>query len=329
MMPNLVQMSGIGELSANELKKVMMGNTAQTYADIDNLTETIEGDANTKDIESLFQLTHLRFVKPRFESSMFELLKNNLQNVIINKDKDIKSKMKDSMSIAIYGRINDRVRLMNKEFIDDLSFDKMELFYKERFHNVANFKFFLVGDIEIAKIRPLLEKYIASIPSTNNKETYSDVTPKWISNKIDKDIFIPMQTPKSTVNLCYEKEMEFNKKNELLTHIIGDILQLRYTESLREKEGGTYGAGVNASLSKLPTSKCRLSIKFDCDATKVENLIPIVYQEIENIKKGIIAQGDIDKTKASYIKSKEDNQSFNDYKMNVVYEYFVNNVNID
>ena len=123
--------------------------------------------------------------------------------------------------------------------------------------------------------------------------------------------------------------MEFNKKNELLTHIIGDILQLRYTESLREKEGGTYGAGVNASLSKLPTSKCRLSIKFDCDATKVENLIPIVYQEIENIKKGIIAQGDIDKTKASKIKKKEDNQSFNDYKMNVVYEYFVNNVNID
>ena len=133
-----------------------------------------------------------------------------------------------------------------------------------------------------------------------------------------------METPKSSVRIAFSKEYAFNQKNRILTSYLADILTLRYTESLREKEGGTYGAHVNANVDKLPISKVNLQVNFDCDADKVEHLLPIVYQEIDKIKKGEIATEDIEKTRTNYLKSREDSKNFNRYTMNLIYNYFEN-----
>lgn len=325
----LALMSGIGSLSSTDLEKVLTGKKANASVDIDNLSETVSASANVKDIETMMQLVHLRFVQPRFDSEMFSLLKQRMQNNLKNKEKDMRSKMTDSLTVAVYGNNNPKVRTLNQQYIDDLSFDKMKSVYKERFADVANFDFFIVGDVTPEVLKPLLEKYIASIAGIKRQEKFKDNTIDWVSNKIDKDVFMKMETPKSSVRIKFQEEYDYSQKNRIIASFLGDILTLRYTESLREKEGGTYGAQVSATMTKLPKPTATLSVSFDCDANKVEHLLPVVYQEIEAIKQGKINKEDLEKTRINYIKSRTDSKDFNNYSMDLIYNYFKNDFNMD
>jgi len=325
----LAMMSGVGELSNVDLEKVLKGKIANSSVSISSLKEMVSGSANVKDIETMMQLVHLRFVQPRFDNQMYALMKQRLENSLKNRANDINAKMEDSLSAVVYGKNNPRVQPFNQKYIDDLSFDKMKAFYQDRFADVSNFEFYIVGDVTPEVLKPLLEKYIASINGIKRKEKFKNEVPKWVSNKIDRDIFIKMETPKSSVRIAFLKDCAFTQKNRILASYLGDILTLRYTESLREKEGGTYGAGVKASVDKLPISKASLQINFDCDADKVEHLLPIVYQEIDKIKKGEIATEDVEKTRTNYLKSREDSKNFNSYSMNLIYNYFENDYDMN
>ncbi|WP_281633475.1 M16 family metallopeptidase [Flavobacterium luteolum] len=320
----LALMSGVGELSNVDLTKVLKGKIAGSSVDVGSLKETVTAWANAKDIETMMQLVHLRFVQPRFDNQMYALMKQRLENSLKNRANDINAKMGDSLMDVVYGKNNPRILPLNQKFIDDLSFDKMKAFYLDRFADVSNFEFYIVGDVTPEVLKPLLEKYIASINGIKRKEKFKTDIPKWTSNKIDRDVFIKMETPKSSVRISFLKDLAFSQRNRILVSYLSDVLTLRYTESLREKEGGTYGAQVRGTMDKLPISKGNLQINFDCDADKVEHLLPIVYQEIDKIKKGEIAAEDIEKTRTNYLKSREDSKNFNSYSMNLIYNYFEN-----
>ena len=326
---SLAIMSGIGAFSHTDLQKLLKGKIASTGVSINDFSESVYGSANAKDIETMMQLVYLRFEKPRLDADMFALIKQDLQNYIKNKEKDIRSKMGDSLTNCIYGKNNPKVRMFNQQYVDDLSFDKMKSIYKDRFSDVSNFEFYIVGDVTPEVLKPLLEKYIASISGIKRNEKFKDNTIDWVSNKIDKDIFMKMETPKSSVRIRFQEDYAYSQKNRILSAFLGDILTLRYTESLREKEGGTYGAQVNSYLEKLPKPVVSLAVSFDCDANKVEQLLPIVYQEIEKINKGDILKEDLEKTRTNYLKKRDDNKNFNNYSMDLIYNYYHNDYNMD
>ncbi|WET01735.1 M16 family metallopeptidase [Flavobacterium sp. YJ01] len=326
---SLAMMSGIGELSNVDLEKVLKGKIANSYVTINSLKEEVSGSANVKDIETMMELVHLRFVQPRFDAQMYDLLKQRLQNSLKNRENDINAKMQDSLSNIVYGKNNPKIRPLDQKYIDDLSFEKMKSIYLDRFADVSNFQFYIVGDVTPEVLKPLLEKYIASIKGIKRKEKFKIDVPEWTSKKIDRDVFIKMETPKSSVNIAFMKDYTYSQKNRILNSFLGDILTLRYTESLREKEGGTYGAQVKGSLVKDPIAKGGIQITFDCDADKVEHLLPIVYQEIDKIKKGEIAPEDIEKTRKNYLKSREDSKNFNSYSMSLLSNYFEEGYNIN
>lgn len=326
---SLAMMSGVGELSYVDLKKVLKGKIADSFVTINSLSEEVTGSANVKDIETMMQLVHLRFVQPRFDNQMYLLLKQRLENSLKNRENDINAKMMDSLSDIVYGKNNPKIRPVDQKYIDDLSFEKMKSFYLDRFADVSNFEFYVVGDITPEVLKPLLEKYIASINGIKRKEKFKIVIPEWTSKKIDRDVFMKMETPKSSVYISFLNDYPFSQKNRILMSYLGDILSLRYTESLREKEGGTYGAHVKASIDKLPVPKGGIQINFDCDADKVEHLLPIVYQEIDKIKKGEIDAEDLEKTRTNYLKSREDSKNFNSYSMNLIYNYFKNDYDMN
>ena len=325
----LAQMSGIADFSSSELKKLLAGKTVQTRTSINSITEKIEGYSTAKDLETLLQIFRLQFTAPRFDPAMFDLLKNNLENTIVARAEDINAKMSDSLSVSIYGKNNPEIRMMNQSYIDDLSFERMQQIYKERFANIADFQFYIVGDVSADAVKPLLEKYIAGIPTTKNRENFKDNTTKWVSPRIDKDVYLPMETAKSTVIIQFEDDMKYDQKNKLMGNMLADVLSLRYMATLREQEGGTYGASTGFDAQNRPQELGKLFISFECDDEKVESLLPIVYQEIDKIKAGNILMEDIEKVKNNYFKSREDSKSYNGYSYDVLYNFYTDGYNMN
>ena len=329
MINNVAQMSGLGVFSATDLPKVLAGKTASTSFYIDNIKESVSGSSSTKDIETMIQMVNLRFTKPRFDETGYNFLMQNIDNYLIRKSQDLSSKMQDSITTTLYGYNHPVKRIFNKDFVADISLDKVKAIYNDRFSNPADFKFFIVGDVTQENLKPLLEKYIASLPTSKVKENWKDNSAEWSLKNTDKDVFIPMEDEKGSVNIAIKKEMPFNLKNQFLLDVLGNILQLRYTESLREQEGGTYGASVNGKLFKEPKSYAYISVKFDCNPDLVEKLITLVYKELEAIKNGTIRQEDLDKTLTNFLKERKDSKNFNNYDLTAMKNYVLEGYNME
>lgn len=318
LMGNVVQMSGLGEFSAIDLPKVLAGKKANSRVSVGNTSETVSGSSSTKDVETMMQLVNLRFTKPRFDENSYNVLMQQVDAFLIRKSEQIQSKMQDSVTTILYGKNHPTQRLFNKQYMSEMSFDTMKDIYNDRFGNAGDFTFFIIGDVKKEVIKPLLEKYIASLPTTGEKENWKDNSADWIADTIDKDVFLEMEDPKTNVRVVIKNDMNYSLKNSILMRALGDILQLRYTESLREDEGGTYGAGTRGSLTKRPTQEATISVRFDCNPELAEKLIAIVHKEIDNLKNGEIQQADLDKTLTNYLKQREESKNYNRYEMSLL-----------
>ena len=325
----VAQFSGLGDFSRTELPKVLAGKTASTSVNISSLSESVSGSSSTKDVETMLQMVYLTFEKPRFDEDAYKVLMENVKNYLIRRSEIIGEKMNDSLTITLYGKNHPTQRIFNQDLVDDMSFEKSKVIYLERFKNAADFEFFIVGDVEKENLKPLLEKYIASLETDKEMEMWKDNSVNWVSNTIDKDIFLKMEDPKSSVRISYKNDMEYSLKNSLIAKTLGDILQLRYTETLREDEGGTYGASARSGLSKRPKNEASISVTFDCNPEKVEKLIGIVHSEIQKIANGDIQQLDLDKTLTNYKKEREDQKNYNRYEMSLLTNFYREDYNMN
>lgn len=324
---SLVRMSGLGAYSATELTKVLAGKNANSRVAISDLEENISGTSTTKDIETMFQMVHLQFVKPRFDENSFQVLKNNLQNSLMQRRGDIAYKMEDSLTTTLYGFNNPKKRLFDENYINDVSLEKIKSIYLERFNNPADFVFFITGDIPKETLKPLLEKYIASLPTTKDKEKWKDNSVEWLKDTNKKEVFLPMEDPKATVRIAFRKPVKYSLKNAYLIKVLQDVLEMKLLETLREQEGGTYGASVYSSLTKRPKESATFYVYFDCDPEKAEKLVSIVFQEINKIKNGAIDKEDLEKALTSNLKDVKEEKEYTSYELNTLYDYFVEGYN--
>ncbi|WP_038529816.1 M16 family metallopeptidase [Formosa agariphila] len=326
---SLAQKSGLGDFNATDLRKVLAGKTANVSIGLGAINESLSGASNTKDVETMLQMVYLNFVNPRFEASAFTVLKSSLDNYLIRKSNSVADKMKDSLTVTVYGENNPKARLFTEDYVSDIKFEKIKSIYDARFHDASDFEFFIVGDLKAEQLQPLLEKYIASIPTYNTTEAYKDNGPEWKSDHIKEDIYLVMEDPKASVNIAYKKEMPYSTAHAIYTNALGDILQLRVTESVRESEGGAYSPRANASLSREPKSQLNVSFRFDCNPELADKLVDIVTAELQNIADGNVREDDLNKTRTNFLKERLQSKDKNSYDMRLLTSFYRYDLNLN
>lgn len=329
LMGSLVQMSGLGDFNATDLQKILAGKTANVRIGLGDINESLSGSSNTKDVETMLQMVYLYFVKPRFDEQAFKVLESNIDNYIIRRSKNIDEQMRDSLKVTVYGKDNPKEHIFNQEYASKISFDKIKNIYEDRFADASDFEFFIVGDVSKDQLKPLLEKYIASIPTKHTKETFKDNGAEWVSDNIDRNIYLTMESPKATINMAYKKEMPYSNEKAIYTNALGDILQLRVTETVRESEGGAYSPRAYAHFFREPKSEAYVSISFDCNPDLVDKLVGIVTSEIKKIAEGNINEDDLNKTKTNFIKERQQSKDKNAYDTQLLTRYFRYNENMN
>ena len=329
LLGNLVQMSGLGDFSSTDLSKILAGKTANVKIGLGSINESISGVSNTKDVETMLQMVYLYYVKPRFDEQTYQVLTSNINNYITKRSQDINEKMKDSLTIILYGKNNTKKPIFNQDYASKISFEKIKAIYKDRFSDASDFEFFIVGDVKENQLKPLLEKYIASIPTKGIAEQYKNNGAEWQFNTIEKDVYLEMEDPKASVNISYKKEMPYSIKNSIYTNALGDILQLRVTETVREEAGGAYSPRASANFYREPKSMAYVSFRFDCNPSLVDKLIEIVKGELQKIADGTIKDEDMKKIKTNFIKERKQSKDRNSYDMQMLTNFFRYDYNID
>lgn len=317
---------GVGDFDAITLQKMLSGKKVAISPNLDDLTEGFSGSSSPKDFETLMQLLYLMFEKPRFDREAHDALMARYMAYVANMEKDPRKTMQDSM-LFITSNYHPRARSLSTQFLKEVNFDDIEKIYKDRFSDAGDFTFFIVGNIDEATVKGYVEKYIGSLTDSKRKETWIDRGIRNPKGKTVKTIPLALTTPKSTVNVIYANKIEFNQKNRLALQVLEAILDLRYTETVREDEGGTYGVRLSSNLLQYPINKASLKMSFDCDPLKADKLKAIIYRELDKI----VAEGptvvDFDKTITNMLKDREQAREHNSFWMNTLYSFYYTGIN--
>ena len=219
--------------------------------------------------------------------------------------------------------------ILTKEKIAKISLDDIQKIYTDRFNSADEFTFFIVGNVEKETVIPMVEKYIGSLPAKGRSETWIDRKIEQPKGKVTKEITMPLTIPKATVFLSFAEDLKYTPFNYLGLEVINGILDLVYTEKVREDEGGTYGVSVSLSEQKRPTEIGEGVITFDCDPARAKVLKAIIYKELNNIIKSGPTQVNLDKTVSNILKTREENKMHNAYWSGVLSRFYTNGINSD
>lgn len=323
---SFVESFGLGDFDAITLEKLLAGKLATSGVAINGLFESVNGSSTPQDFETMLQLVYLRFEKPRFDPEMFASILNQNRAILPNLMQNPQKIMQDSIQL-ITNNYHPRVLLLNEDYLNQLNLEKIEQVYRDRIKDASDFTFFIVGNIEEATVKPLVEKYIGSIRSEKRKENWKDNKVRGPKGKTVKEIELQLETPKSTVITEFSKEMKYSVYNNLCNTILKGILELRYTENIREKEGGTYGVNVQASSEKVPYSYYSITMSFDCDPAKANHLKSLIYKETEKLMQEAPTAEEMNKVISNLRKNREQSKQHNSYWLNAIYSYYVSGIN--
>ena len=323
---SLIEMSGIGRFSATQLEKALTGKTVSVSAEISENVERMHGSSSIKDLETMLQLTYLYFTSPRRDEKAYETFMGLLRNQLANRDKNPKIAFSDSVQMMSTNH-SPRTILFNNEMLDRVSLDKALEVYKARFANPADFTFVFVGNInpKDPKVQELICLWLGGMKTKKcNSEEVIDhhitVTMGQQKNYFSR----AMETTTASNRIQYTSyDIPFTMANDLNMEMIGRILSTRYLESIREREGGSYGVGTYGYVMGLPSPRAGLLMQFDTDPKKQERLMGIIHEEVQTIIANGPLANDLQKEKESMLKDFQEDLEKNTYWRQSLYMYYM------
>lgn len=314
MLNSLIGSSGLGEFSSTELPKALAGKQAGADASIGGFTEGLSGHAVPKDLRTMFELTYLRFQPltrdDKAVAALLEQTRLSLRNQALNPMKALQ----DSIAGTLYGD-NPWTVPMTEQDVDKVSYDRAIEIYNERFADASDFTFLVVGNFDQDSIRAFAKQYLATLPTQKRKEVVADSHADFIPGVHTCRFEKKQEQPSCTMVLVKTAPVKYSMKNDLITDILGQIMDIRLTETVREEMGAAYSVGTHASLgntTKEDKYRTTLQVYAPVKPEMVDTCLTVINNELQKIANGEVAQENIDKVKEFMQKSYTEAQREND-----------------
>ena len=321
VMDNVIAVGGLGNFSQVDLTKVLAGKKVSVNAGLGATTENVFGTCSPKDFETMMQLTYLTFTAPRKDAEAFESFKNRMKAQLESAQANPLSSINDSLQKAMYNN-HPRVVMMKPEMVDQIDYDRILEMYNDRFKDASDFTFYFVGNIDLETAKPLIAEYLGALTAINRKETFKDTKMSIRKGVYKNEYAKEQQTPTATIVFLYSGKAPYTLKNDILLSFATQVLDMVYTEEVREKEGGTYGVNCFGDLQKYPKEQLLLQIVFQTDPAKKDKLAGIVVDELKKLAAEGPSDVHLQKVKEYMLKKYADNQKENGYWMNNLNDYF-------
>lgn len=279
---NIIPAGGVGNYNLTQLGKYLEGKQISIKPFIADRFEGISGSTTPKDLETAIQLIYGYFTEARKDTSIFKNIMERSKASLISRGGDPKKVFSDTVS-NILGNHNIRRTAPTIAKLNQIDLNKAYIIYNERFADAAGFTFTFVGNVDIAVIKPLLEKYLGGLPATHKREEAKDLNAHIPEGKIEKTVFKGSE-PQSTVLLVYSGKFDYNAENTIRLDAVKECLEIRLLQRLREEEGGVYSPVVAAVTTKFPQSRFSFMIQFGCAPQNVDKLVASTLDEIHKLR---------------------------------------------
>lgn len=327
---SIAQNNGMGHYNSVDLSKKLAGKIVGLSPTLGAYSESFSGSSSVKDFETLMQLVYLLFKGTRSDDDSYVALINQYHTALVNADKDPSRAFSDSVQVTANAHHPRTMPFTLKQLAEVDQKRALEIF-DQRFEDPKDFTLYLVGNVDLEKMKEPILRYLGGIPAQKKmaKEQWVDRQIRRPKGLVSNTFTRQLETNKTSSFVLYGAEMDYTLVNRLKMQLIGDILDIRYFESMRENEGGTYGVSVRGSMNDKPVPYASLQMRYDTDPKMYEKLQALVHAEIDTF----IAQGpkevDFNKAKENLRNKFQENLKKNNWKLSAMVAYYNLGENIE
>jgi zinc protease len=312
----VISHSGIGDLNAIDLQKKLTGKVASVQPTISETTEGLAGHASPVDLETLFQLVYLDFTAPRLDTSAWHAFANQVQPYLANRGVDPDQVFSDTVQVTM-SQHDFRSRPLSPAVFGEIDPQRSLAFYKDRFADASDFTFVFVGNVDTTALKPLVEKYLASLPAIHRTEMAKDVGGKPPTGVVDKVVRKGVE-PKANTLIEFTGACKYEPQTRFEIGALVALFQIKLNETLREQLGGTYSPSVGGGCSREPHQDYTISVQFNSAPDNVEKLTKSVFALIDTLQTTGPTQGDVDKVREEIVRSREVQLKQNGYWLGTI-----------
>lgn len=293
---------GVGTYTPTDLQKVLAGKTAGVSTNVSMLSEGVGGGSGSADIETMLQLAYLEFTQPRKDPALYASFIAKQREMARNALSRPEAVFSDEYSATLYNNNPRAARVARPEDFDHVQLDRAFEIYRSRMSSAKGYTFFIVGSFDVEKIKPLLARYLGSLPTGAIPVAYKDLGVRPVRGVVKKDVLKGTEA-KSTVSLTFSGDATYNDAERLRLQFLVDVLNIKLVESLREQKGLIYSGGASGSVSKLPYQNYMVGITLPCAPENVDKVIAATFAEIQKLKDNGAEPADLAKVKANWMEN--------------------------
>jgi zinc protease len=274
---------GLSKYNKSTLTKMLAGKQVNISPYISSITHGISGSCQPKDLETALQMLYLEFTDARFDQDEFDVAKSQIEAVLPNLLQTPNYKFQQAVTRTAMGN-DPRNVVLDGDVLAKASLQTIEKYYKILFKNAAGAKVYIVGNIDPETLKPLVEKYIGSLPKGCKALKWKDNTPRIAQGKVENAFAVDMQTPKTSVFQFWNNYgLKYSVAEDVNLSAASYILDMIYTSTLREEEGGTYGAQTIAQVDKYPSDMALLQVVFDTNPSSADKLRELAIAGVKKL----------------------------------------------
>ena len=321
--------AGISKFSGTQVPKMLAGKNLSVSPYIGGTKHGVSGSSTPKDFETALQIAYLYFADPRFDEKEYETGIQQIKAILPNIANNPQFIFQNEMNKILYGN-NPRIVQLNDETLAKANLATIERVYRELFKDAAGATLNIVGNVNPAEIKPLVEKYIGSIAKGKKADQVNkDNIISIIKGKVDETVKITMETPKSTVLQVYTAYMPVDTKTEVALEVANYVLDMIYTKTIREDEGGTYGIGTAMVGQREPEERVVIQISFDTNPEQAPKLRELAIKGLKELAENGPELEKFNMAIENFKKNIPETRLNNSYWMNNISEYLEHGYDYD
>ena len=314
--PAIIAAGGVGSFSAIDLRKKLTGKVANVQPSVADLSEGMSGAASPKDLETLMQLLYLRFTAPRADSTVFAAQLQQFEQFLKNKDANPVAVFSDTIQQTL-AQGHPRARPLAAAMLKELELNDLLRIYKERFGDAGDFTFFFVGNATPATLKPLVEQWLGALPGTGRRETPRAAGPPQFTGVIEKTVRKGI-APQSQSVLVMAGAAPWSREDAYALTSLGELLQMRLLDRLREALGGTYSVNVSTAFSRRLRQEWQIVLQYGSAPDKADTMYAAVRDEIAKLRTSPPTADELERVREQQRRELEVQQKQNGYWLSTI-----------
>lgn len=271
LMDQVIENCALGGHTINQLNRMMSGRQLGLSFILNDANEQLSGGCQSADLETLLQLCYLYFTDVSLDQEAYQSTKTRIRSQLSQSSYNPKMIFSDSIGSTIY-KGNHMYRNLKAEEVDLLDGNRVLELYRQRVANAGDYSFSIVGSFTVDEVRPLIRRYLASLPDNGVRENDISYRPAMATGKVDNFFVTPMRNPKTSVFVSIMGDTKYSFDDEFMVDLVGESVGTALLTYLRHQKHGTYDVATDGNLS-IYNNRWMINFEFETNTADRDSML--------------------------------------------------------